>query len=422
MLKTISLTVAFGVVACFALGCGTAAAATVSANAVNGGLEQALRDALQKNPGVAGKTAELNAQRYAVNVSEAARLPSVSVTENNLNRYYGNQGTFSMQEPLWAFGKIDTAIGVAKAGYVVQQWDLLQVQRKLIEDTAVAYAKVDGDRAKIDVATGSIQEQQKLFDRIARREQGQLASEADVRLARSRLIQAKTTKQRIEGQLQVDLTQLQNLTQAPTTAGQAIEPGIFKLSGDPMQLALANSAQIGYKRQKLAVARINLKKEKIADMPTIYLRGEYDFGDLSRNLDSRRIGVTVQSNLDGLGFARHGRIEGAYAQIDVAQQDLNVSLQSVRQNIKELIVNRDTQLELIGSQKEAVKAVEGTLQSFIRQYETGRKSWIDVLNMEQEVTNLRFQLEQMQNDWLIYSLRLAAETGRLDTVAGIKEP
>jgi len=171
------------------------------------GLVEALQAVMQNNPAVKGKRAELEDARFAVDTSKAGRYPTISVSADNLAQGLlddvDEQGTLRVQQPLWAFGKIDAAIRESEADYKAEKLDLLQVQRQLLEDTAVAYARIDGVRKHVIVAIENIDEQEELYRRIQRRESGQLASEADVRLARSRLIQAKSQLLRLNGDIRV---------------------------------------------------------------------------------------------------------------------------------------------------------------------------------------------------------------------------
>jgi adhesin transport system outer membrane protein len=65
----------------------------------------------------------------------------------------------------------------------------------------------------------------------------------------------------------------------------------------------------------------------------------------------------------------------------------------------------------------AVQAVEETLASFMRQYDAGRKSWIDVLNTQREVSDARQQLQSLRTAWQENTLRVEALLGLLDAVA-----
>ena len=69
--------------------------------------------------------------------------------------------------------------------------------------------------------------------------------------------------------------------------------------------------------------------------------------------------------------------------------------------------------------KFTVDAMQETLESFLRQYEIGRKTWLEVLNTQRELTTLQLQAVQTENDWLILSLRVKSLIGGLDEQAGI---
>ena len=72
------------------------------------------------------------------------------------------------------------------------------------------------------------------------------------------------------------------------------------------------------------------------------------------------------------------------------------------------------------SQEETARASAATLVSFLRQYDAGRKTWIDVLNTQKELADNRLALEQSRISELELALRLAAITGALDAAAQIQ--
>jgi adhesin transport system outer membrane protein len=84
------------------------------------------------------------------------------------------------------------------------------------------------------------------------------------------------------------------------------------------------------------------------------------------------------------------------------------------------MTERETQQQVGLLYECAVAEMEETLKSFLRQYDAGRKTWMDVLNVQKEVSDVRLQLEQARTTWLEMSLRLAAITGQLDSAAEVK--
>jgi adhesin transport system outer membrane protein len=385
------------------------------------GLQAVLLAVLRNHPAIKGKQAEVAVSAALIESAEAGRLPTLSAQANNLYDDY-NQATLSLKQPLWAFGKIDASIGQAQAQYDTEHLGLFKVQRQLVEESAAAYAKVEGLQARARVAATNVTEHQRLFKRIEQREQGQLASEADVRLAQSRVLLARAQRERIAGEMLVALNELQSYTLQPVAVDVPVDPALATLPSLEQieKQALAQDADVIYKRARLNVVRLEIKKEKLVSMPTFYIQVEHELLDRQPNTGQTRAGVVLESSMEGLGFASRGRVKGAEARLVAAQEDLNVAMNDIKRRVTTLMVNRAMQHTLSQIQQEVVTSIEETMASFVRQYDSGRKTWMDVLNTQRELTEQRLQLVQLQSDWLILSLRIVVLTGALDRLAGIE--
>jgi len=386
------------------------------------GLAAALRATMIHNPMLKGKQAEVEEQQYGVSSAKAKRYPTLSAQGSNLNDNY-DQATLRLDQPLWAFGKIDTEIARAESEANAEQWLLLDVQRQLLEDTATVYAKIEGIKQRAEVAQNNIDAHQGYYDRIVRRQRGQLSSEADMRLAYARLLQAKTQLLSFKGELSDAQSELQTLTQIPVSTELAVDHRLAELpsNADVQRLAIEKEANILLKRQNLQVVRLGLKTEQLASLPTLYFSVEADLLDSTSGNNELRGGLTFESSFEGLGLVARGRIKGAEARLAAAHYDLDSAINDTRRRIRSLMLNRQVQQGLINAYKQTVEAMRKTLASFLRQYETGRKSWLDLLNTQRELTALEIQLVQSKNDWLILSLRVASLTGGLDQPAGLNQ-
>ena len=391
------------------------AAEKISSSAVDQGLVFALQATLTYHPAIKGKQAELDAQSYTVDSAKAGRYPTLSLQANNLNDEL-NQGSVRLQQPLWTFGKINNAIQRAEANYTAEQWALLQVQRQLIEQTAVTYARVQGIKAREQVADENVTQHEQLFQRIQRRQKGLLDTEADVMLARSRLVQARVQRQNIRGELLVALSELQSLTQIFVAADSPVDEQLAELPTVQKVelLALDNSADLQLKRERLKVAELAIKQEKSALKPNLYLQVDHDVGDSQINTQRTRYGINFVANYEGLGFTGRGQVKIAVARSNAARYDVDATLNDVKQRVSMLMLNRKVQQDSLQSQREVVDSIGETLASFMRQYQSGRKTWVEVLNTQRELTQQRLQLSQIHNDWLILSLRVATLIGNLD--------
>jgi adhesin transport system outer membrane protein len=392
---------------------------TIVASTEKTGLIAALQATIANNPALKGQQAELNAKNYGVDSAEAGRYPTLSVQVDNVNEDNETYATLRIDQPLWAFGKIDGAIDYASANVVVEQWGLLQVQRQLIEDTSAAYARIDGIIQRQQVIQVNITEHENLYQRIQRRQKGQLASLADVRLAYSRLLQANAQMMRVEGELSIAQVELQALTYAPVQTGIPVDLALVAVPCcEPIeQLAISQSADIRYKKQRVEVVKLGVTQEKLSYLPTLNLRAE---SHLFQSQDDIFIGLSIESRFDGMGMATKGRINSVKARLSAAQYDVDNALNDVRRQVSGLVLNQHSQQILMEAQGVTVTVVEETMQSFLRQYKAGRKSWVEVLNNQRELTEQRLSLAQIKNDWLVVTLRLATLIGVLDQPAGLK--
>ena len=381
------------------------------------GLETALQAALSQHPAVAGKRAEVAAKGYAGETARAQRYPSISA-QATANDNSTHPVTLRARQPLWAFGRIDAGIAYADADKVTEEADLVRVQRQFIDQTAVAYAKVLGAKARESVAKENVTSLEALFEQIQRREQGQLASLADVRLAQARLIQARAQLDRYRGELDVARNDLLAFTQSRVAADREVTPSLTQLpaSTELENQAMTQSADVQWKRRRVELARADAEREKAAPMPTLYLQGDKYFNQPAYANDAI-VGLTLEASVDGLGFAARGRSQAADARLLAAQEDLKTTRTELERTVRSLSTSRQVQQGLIDTQGQSVAELKELLASYQRQYEGGSKSWLDLLNMQRELTEQRLQETQAHNDWLIYSLKLAALTGRLDAIA-----
>ncbi|MFT6916930.1 MAG: adhesin transport system outer membrane protein [Motiliproteus sp.] len=394
--------------------------AVLQSQAANRGLGAALKATMRNHPALKGKQAEVNAQSGLVDSAEAGRYPSLSSQIQTLDTG-ANTATLRLRQPLWAFGRIDTAIDQAEAESVAEQTLLLQVQRELIEQTAVAYAAIQSLSSRLAIAELNVEEHERLHERIETRQEGQLASEADVSLASSRLIRAQGDLYRLQGEMDAALTELLRLTQIVVSIEPVVADEQLRLPGDTeaLRLALDRNADLLVKRAQVEVARWTVENTRLADTPTLYFQIDQDVLDKTSGVDRTRVGLVLEASTQGLGFATRGRTKSVEQRYEAALFDRDATGNEIRSQLDTLLLNRALQKRLRMSQQAAVTAVEETLASFVRQYDSGRKSWMDVLNTQREVTEVRQQLAQIDNTWQTITLRIAALIGELDHLAGI---
>jgi adhesin transport system outer membrane protein len=215
------------------------------------------------------------------------------------------------------------------------------------------------------------------------------------------------------------------LTQAPVNTEQVVASRLTQLPDiDELErLAQAASADVLLKRQQISLAQEDVNREKTAQLPTVYLQADHTYSSDANNFNpsvsnsDTRLSIVLEASLDGMGFYTKGRNNAAGARLNAEMEDLNTTRNDISRQVSSLSAFRMQQYNLIDTQQQSVHELTEILASYQRQYKAGRKAWLEVLNMQRELTEQRLQYVQAKSDWLTYTLKLASLTGLLDTVA-----
>ena len=387
-------------------------------------LSTALKAAVNLNPNVKSKIAELKSLGYKLDEAEAGRLPSFSISAQSMYNNDDNYGVARGQVPIYSFGKINGSIKVAEQGIDVGKLSLLQVQRQVIEDTAAAYNSYWGIKQRVVIAEANVDEHNRFYQMISRRQEGGVASAADVRLALSRLLQAQAQLEQIKGAAAKAQNDLESLTQIAISADKPVDQALaaFPAGEDPTKTAQDTDARVKVRMAELELTKKEADLRKAERMPTLYARYDKYINPKYDYAADNKVGLVLEGSLDGLGIIGQKRAAAAEAQIAVAEENLEDTRNEIKRRVANLVTERGIQNNIISSYEQSTEEMEETLKSIIRQFDAGRKSWIDVLNFQRELTDMRHQLVQAKTNWMEVSLRIAAINGRLDAVAEVKEP
>ena len=185
--------------------------------------------------------------------------------------------------------------------------------------------------------------------------------------------------------------------------------------------AVAQSADIVLKKQKLEVAKLAVEQARLSPLPTLYMQGDRVPAYVTTGATLNRYSVVLEANLDGGGFVAIGKVKEASARAQAAEEDVRNAHNEMLRSLRSFVSNRDLSQSLMLQQKDAVAQLETLWSSYKRQYEAGTKAWLDVLNMQRELSDQRLQGIQAYADWMTYALRLSVLVGQLDEFAGLSK-
>lgn len=380
---------------------------------------------LEKNPQILAARESVHAYDAALRSEKRQRLPGVSLAatgEDDDDSY----AYVRIQQPLWLGGRIKNSVEKAKCQLNLSELQLLKVQRELMEKTVIAYTTVTGLTEQLKAARLNIDEHELFLDLISRRTKGKIAAEADVQLARSRYSQAVLTKEELKGQYHTALNDLYALTRTLMDQFEPIPRELLDLPGHARVEAEVSNASPRIKTATLEIdiARINRLISRSEWYPHVYGRLDqelYNKDGTSHQQRDTTLSLVVQSALDGGGFRTLEQVRAADARVRAAQMQSDAEKNEVSRATRSLLTDRDMVRQLTQLYGSLVKSTGQTLDSYTRQYEAGRKSWMDLLNVQREHANARLSLSQVKTRYAQTCLRLAVQMGRLDSQSGLAQ-
>ena len=405
-------------------------------------LMQIYREAQQNDPSLAAARANWQATQERVPQARAALLPSVSAG-GNLNANEGRQTiythprtgsqnvfaasnlTISAAQPLF---RAQSVVALSQAQRQVEQADytLAASQQDLMIRVAVAYfdvllAEVNVElvesqkaavseqlaqaRRNFEVGVATItdtNEAQARYDSIVAQEI----------IARNDLDNRRTVLRTIIGRMPGELEKL-----APGFQPTLPEPNVL----DPwLDRALADNLSVRIAGFNLDVATLEIDRARAAHLPTVDLVAGASHalgtGTLLTEANSQtrttQIGLAISIPLYQGGFI-DSRIRESFALQEAARQNLEVARRNAVSNAQVGFSGVNSAAASVRAFEQALVSAQTALESNRLGLEVGVRTNLDVLNVTQQLFQVRRDLAQSYFNYMISLLRLKAAVGAL---------
>lgn len=383
-------------------------------------LRQAMKLSVTSHPLVAVKKQELQVAISELSAARWALFPNADFSfrgfrdddEQNIR----NQEVLTVSQPIWTGGKLSGAIGAAKAKRDAAKLAIIEVEQKLIGDTARAFIEVSRANSKLDISVSNVEEHERLSDIIERRVKAKTSPEIDLRLARARSAFAKSQLLQNQNALEVARADLEQLIGSPVAGVETA--AIADL--EEISLTEASKAALAYSPaiRKMQVEIIGLKamKEvsKSALHPQLSLGYEKRYGELSASQDDEQYFLGLDFK-PGAGLSSRASIFASEAN----EEALRASLSALKREISRevTIAWREyaaAEMQLLPTEL-LVNSTSDVVRSYLRQYTVGRKSWLDVLNAQRELVQAQQALTDHQAMLILASYRMKILIGKLNS-------
>ncbi len=388
--------------------------------AVAGGIPPALaraaEQAVETFPGIAAAMSAIRASNSELRAARWLRFPSAEVELATLDDRIGRISPgVQINQPLWTGGRIDGSIQRARASTQVSIAQLEETVLDVLLRLSASYFEIARTIQLEAILKDSLAEHQRLVESMERRVSQEVSPRSDLDLARSRAAQVRqemttTSAQRyaalqrfyeLVGDTNFELGPVPEYSESrhhPVAEGAVVE-------------ALACSPALRRRKAEADVATAEAKVAKASIFPRVGVVGSYT------DNAGVQVGLSVRAQTSG-GLAPFASADAARSRAQTAGLQIMVAERESREAVVLDVVENTSARGRIEASADAAEAATAVTDSFMRQFITGRRTWLDVMNAVRESNAARIGLTEAKISAMNSATRLRLRTCRWTPQAG----
>ena len=371
-------------------------------------VDKALALALETHPLIRSAESQFRAAQSELNGARWSRFPTVSIGAQGSSGDV-QQDTTTVDLPLWAGGRINAEIDLAKSRRDGTWYAVSDAQQTVMLETVSIFFEYFKSEKKLSIAIENVDEHQRLYEIIERRVEANTSPEVDAMLALARLQSAMSAEIQSKNRRNISESSLELLIDKPVASVQVLrQPEKLVIGIDQaVSRAISVSPKIAMVQAEAAGFDASISSARSALYPQVSLGfqyGETHGGSLDGQVDKQTflsvqfqpgVGLSVASSVT----AAKQRKQSALDTLEAEKRDLSRQIKSAWNEYASVSI----QLE---PSKKLVEATNSVVDSYLRQYAVGKKSWLDVLNAQREATQARNTLVDFEVLYLTSLYRL----------------
>jgi adhesin transport system outer membrane protein len=393
----------------------------VAAQTLN--LGQLIQLAIESHPSVRAQLSNEKSAQIGIETAEYQRYPTPQLSYESVKKnsadpsYIGSDGvaTVRITQPIFTGGQFTAQLDKAKANLQLSQASVRETRRNIALKVVQAYSDWSNAELKAQSIEKSLVIHQKLLQQAQNRITQGVSPQSDLALVQGRL--DATSGELFSAKLQAELAihKLMELTGNTLIATQLQADKTGPIQHTQLLESLLANAQLHSPdlqkaKAQAVISRASKQEKESALKPDIYVRAERQYGNyFSTDTNAHtRVFIGVSSKF-GPGLSSFTQISAAKAQEDTSEFEI----QSQERLVRELVIN---DVSVIRSLQQRMQAIQGALQSsmavlesFERQFNAGRKTWLDLMTVAKDVAQNEMQLAELrgaeiQTSWHLHIL------------------
>lgn len=386
----------------------------------------------EQHPALLAQQASLLSSAAGVEVARWQYFPTPSVSVETVNAarsdfsYLGDERvtTLRLQQPVWAGGRLDAGVQKAESAWRQSQAVEKEVRRQLAIRAVQAYAEWLSSHLRLQVAQKSYETHAKLGAQVKRRAELGASAESDQSLVAVRMDAVSGEIAQFRGQMNAARSRLSQLMGRTVTDRElaAVSASPYSISMrqsevDLLELAVANSPGVERARETERGAAATVAERQAELWPQVYIRLERQFGNfaIKHTEPATRYFIGLSSSV-GAGLSSQSAIGGALAQRQAAQSEIDQQERVVREEVLIDLEQLSMLEERYTAIRSSINAGSQIVDSYLRQFLAGRKTWTDVMNAVREEAQYQTLGAEINASRILLTWRLAINTYGLAVV------
>ena len=379
--------------------------------------------AIRQHPSIVIRNEGILVADDELSASQWQRFPSFGVDLNSAltrNSVAGqssdqNGATIRIQQPLWTAGRIDAEIEGARARRAAAEIDKRQAEQDLLARVSEVYIENQRWRERLAVAKANVEEHRRLLELIERRSEQKVSSLADLALAKARLQQAVAEQLGFQMGEQKTLIHLSELVGVQLGRNDLLSVASFGVQWpnlrDAQQAAQAYSPRLLRLNSDVTLARADAAARRAAQYPQLFLRYE-KFSGGSQTISNNRLMVVLEYQ-PGAGLGSWSVASAAARRITMADGAVDLGVRELQERVADIFNDWQSYSVQRDTTQQYATATRDVMDSSLRQFTAGRKTWQEVLNAQREVAQSAYSSIDIAQGVILASYRLAILTGEL---------
>ena len=375
-------------------------------------LQPLLQEAVTMHPEVRQRRGEIQTGNLDLDAARWSRFPSASAGIETASQ--GATGLLTLRQPVWTGGKITGQIDSATARLAVNQASLIETQQSVLQRSAQTYFDILRFETRLKIVRDNEAEHKHLLEIIQRRVKSEVSPGTDETQAMARYRQVISERIQVELQLASARSSLEQMLGRKVDVQAMAKPIAMRNLSEAtlLDMALAYSPE----RQRLRAqiesidAEVALAESKL--MPEVFVAMQTRTGSLSFGQDRNRyyLGLEMQT---GAGLSALSGIQSALSRKESEREKLAAAERVLRNQIRATWAEMNALTDQLEPVRALLVSSEDVVASYLRQFQVGRRSWLEVLNAQREKFQAYNTLADIEYPLEYAKLRLLLQAGQV---------